>query len=186
MEITDSVEQLKKEYDSMEQYLLQEKQISMLSDLNKNFRKILLLSAGSYFEKELIEILSEYIKNATNNNDLLINFLQKQALHGKYFQLFDWGSQNEPDKFGTNANRFFGLFGENFKSMINKELKSETNISDSIKSFLEVGHLRNILVHSNFAAYVYDQKTTDEIFSLYQNAKRFTEYLRKKFEINTS
>src|SRR5258708_37691033 len=44
------IEQLKIEYDLIVEYLTTTQQPSLLSDLNKNYRKVLLLSAGSYFE----------------------------------------------------------------------------------------------------------------------------------------
>jgi hypothetical protein len=92
-----------------------------------------------------------------------------------------------------NANKFFKLFGDNFKAQIDIQLKAsntetqaekearEKNVS-SMEAFIEIGHLRNILVHSNFADYNYDQKTTDEIFQLFQKAEPFIEYLQQKLE----
>ncbi len=175
------VDQLKIEYESIAKFLVETKQISLLSDLNKSFRKILLLSAGSYFESEITTILSNYVFKATSGDVRLINFLQKLAISGKYFQLFDWGKQDEPDKFGDNANKFWSFFGTDFKVEINAEIKSDATISKSIEAFLQIGHLRNILVHSNFAAYNYDQKTTDEIYTLYTEAEPFIDFLKHKF-----
>jgi len=175
------VDQLKEEYETIAKYLTETNQISLLSDLNKSFRKILLLSAGSYFEYEITTVLSDYVAKATNGDERLINFLQKQAISGKYFQLFDWGKQDEPDKFGDNANKFWSFFGANFKIQISAEIKSDISISKSISAFLQIGHLRNILVHSNFAAYNYEQKTTDEIYELYTEAVPFIDYLKQKF-----
>lgn len=184
------VEQLKHEYQSIAEYLETTKQISLLSDLNKNFRKVLLLSAGSYFEHRITAILSEFVR-AKSNDDRIVNFLEKQAISGKYHQLFDWGKKDKPDEPGKNANAFFKLFGENFKAQIDIQLKASNTetpaekearekITSSMEAFIEVGHLRNILVHSNFADYNYDQKTTDEIFKLFQKAEPFIEYLQQK------
>lgn len=175
------VDQLKEEYETIAKYLTETNQISLLSDLNKSFRKILLLSAGSYFEYEITNVLSNFVARASNGDERIVNFLQKQAISGKYFQLFDWGKQDEPDKFGDNANKFWSFFGPNFKNQISTEIKSDNSIAKSISAFLQIGHLRNILVHSNFAAYNYDQKTTDEIYNLYIDAVPFIDYLKQKF-----
>lgn len=184
------VEQLKNEYESIAGYLKDNEQVSLLSDLNKNFKKVLLLSAGSYFEHKVTSILSEFVR-AKSKDERIINFLEKQAISGKYHQLFSWGSKDKPDEPGKSANTFFKLFGEDFKKSIDAELKisntedaatreEREKITSSIEAFIEVGHLRNILVHSNFADYNYDQKTTDEIFQLFQKAEPFIEYLQKK------
>lgn len=186
------VDQLKHEYQSIAEYLESTQQISLLSDLNKNFRKVLLLSAGSYFEHRITSILSEFVRSKSND-DRIVNFLERQAIKGKYHQLFDWGKTDKPDEPGKNANAFFKLFGENFKAEVDVQLQpnnAETPaekenreiIISSMKAFIEVGHLRNILVHSNFADYNYDQKTTDEIFELFKKAEPFIEYLQQKLD----
>ncbi|MCD9186308.1 MAG: hypothetical protein LUM44_07730 [Pyrinomonadaceae bacterium] len=184
------VEQLKSEYESIAEYLKSNNEISLFSDLNKNFRKVLLLSAGSYFEHTVTSILSEFVR-AKSEDERIVNFLEKQAISGKYHQLFSWGSKDKPEEPGKNANVFFKLFGDDFKAAIDGELKAKNGetaaetakreeINLSIAAFIEIGHLRNILVHSNFADYNYDQKTTDEIFELFKRAEPFIEYLREK------
>lgn len=184
------VEQLKNEYDELVTYLTTE-QPSLLNDLNKNFRKVLLLSAGSYFEKQVTSVLSNFIREKSGGDIRVVNFLEKQAISGKYHQLFEWGKQDQPEGFGKNANKFFSYFGSEFKSQVDIDLKPKQNeteedktrreeINSSIQAFIEIGHLRNILVHSNFAAYNYDQKTTDEIFALFQKAEPFLNYLTEK------
>jgi hypothetical protein len=184
------VEQLKQEYDSLVEYLTTQ-QPSLLNDLNKNFRKVLLLSAGSYFENQITSILSNFVRNKSNNDERIINFLEKQAISQKYHTLFSWGEKDKPENPGKNANTFFKLFGDNFKTTIDGELKQmpndspeqiarRKNLTESIEAFIEIGHLRNILVHSNFAAYNYDQKTTEEIYALFLKAEPFLNYLTEK------
>lgn len=184
------VEQLKTEYDELVAFVTVQ-QPSLVNDLNKNFRKVLLLSAGSYFENQITALLSNFVRAKSNNDERIINFLEKQAISGKYSQLFDWGKQDKPEDFGKNANKFFSYFGIDFRKQIETELKpkqteqpeekaAREKIISSIEAFIEIGHLRNILVHSNFAAYNYDQKTTDEIFALFQKAEPFLVFLNQK------
>lgn len=187
--MTNPVEQLKEEYDELVVYLTTE-QPSLLNNLNKNFRKVLLLSAGSYFETQITLILSNFAR-VKSNDERIVNFLEKQAISQKYHTLFDWGKKDTPESPGKNANSFFKLFGENFKTQIDTDLKPNQadndeqkavrkKINESVEAFIEIGHLRNILVHSNFAAYNYDQKTTEEIYSLFQRAEPFLIYLTEK------
>ena len=184
------VEQIKLEYDELVDYLTSQ-QPSLLNDLNKNFRKVLLLSAGSYFENQITSILSNFVRNKSNNDERIINFLEKQAISQKYHTLFSWGEKDKPESPGKNANTFFKLFGDNFKTQIEAEIKQKPadtpeqiaekiKLNESIEAFIEIGHLRNILVHSNFAAYNYDQKTTEEIYTLFLKAEPFLTYLNTK------
>jgi len=188
--MTDPVQLLKEEYDALVEYLTNE-QPSLVNDLNKNFRKVLLLSAGSYFESQVTSILISFVKMKSNDDLRISSFLERQAISQKYHTLFDWGKKDTPDRPGTSASSFFKLFGDKFKSDIEGELQQKKddsreiieqkeNISKSITAFLEIGHLRNILVHSNFAAYNYDQKTTQEIYDLYLAAKPFLSYITEK------
>jgi len=176
------VEQLKNEYEAIGNYLSEKEEVSLLSDLNKHFRKILILSAGSYFEHRITTILSNFVREKTSGDNRIVNFLEKQAISQKYHTLFSWGKKDKPESPEKNANTFFKLFGEEFKLQVDNEIKTREELDKSIKAFIEIGHLRNILVHSNFAEYVYEQKTTDEIFVLFQTAEFFLHYLTEKFK----
>jgi hypothetical protein len=176
------VEQLKEEYSAIGKYLLDNREVSLHSDLNKHFRKVLILSAGSYFEHQITEILSDFASEKSNKDERVKNFLVNQAIKQKYHTLFSWGEKDNPNSPGKNANTFFKLFGNEFKDEIEKEIKADVELDKSIKAFIEIGHLRNILVHSNFAEYIYEQKTSDEIFTLFQTAEPFLKYLQEKLK----
>jgi len=138
---------------------------------------------ASYFENLIQKILIEYISNQCNNNDKVLNFVKKKAISFQYHTYFSWGEKDEPEKPGKNANTFFSLFGDDFKTDIIREIKSKPDLEKSVKSFLEIGHIRNILVHSNFAAYNNIDKTIDEFHSMYKNSLVFIcffeDYLKK-------
>ena len=51
---------------------------------------------------------------------------------------------------------------------------NDSALSHAVKSFLELGRLRNELTHMNFANYPLD-KTVAEIYALYQEANVFVE-----------
>lgn len=55
-------------------------------------------------------------------------------------------------------------------------IAKESDLVDAIRSFLELGSLRNQLVHRDFANFPLD-KTGQEIFELYKRAVRFVECL---------
>jgi len=176
------VESISKEYEGIVDFLKEQKQPSLQSDVNKHFTKILVLSAASYFEHQIQEILIEFV-SVTSNKDLRVtNFLKKKAIGQQYHTFFNWGEKNNPRKPGKTANSFFALFGEDFKKELSEEIKNNEDLDKSIKAFLEIGHLRNLLVHSNFAAYSLDFKTSDEIFVLYQKAMNFVKFVEEKLK----
>ncbi len=176
------VDSLYTEYVDIVSYLNANSQPSLSSDTDRYFKKIIVLSSASFFEHEIQNILITFVKVSTNDNLKIINLLKKKAIGGNYHTFFAWGEKNNPDKPGKNANVFFSLFGDDFKIEVKETINNNIELSDSIKSFLEIGHLRNILVHSNFAAYNLDNKTTEEIYELHKKSVCFIEFLREKLK----
>lgn len=170
-----------KEFQDIVDYLSKQKQPSLSSDADKYFKKVLLLSSASYFEHEIKNILIDFVDKKINGEEKILNLLKKKAIGDQYYTFFNWGEKNEPNKPGKNANSFFSLFGENFKSEAQNEISNNIELDLSIKAFLEIGHLRNILVHSNFASYNLENKTADEIYELHKKASRFLEFIKSKF-----
>lgn len=165
------------EYLSVVGYLNENSQPSLSTDVNKYFKKIIVLSAASYFEHRIQEILVEFIVKKTNNDIPALNFFKKKAIGMQYHTYFSWGEKGDPDRPGKNANTFFALFGDEFKQQVVERLNQSQDITMAMKAFLEIGHLRNILVHSNFAAYDFDNKTTDEVIVLYKSGILFVAFI---------
>ena len=167
------------EYLSIVGYLNENSQPSLSSDVNKYFKKVIILSAASYFEHRIQEILVEFIVKETNNHIPALNFFKKKAIGMQYHTYFSWGEKDNPDKPGKNANSFFALFGDDFKKQVEERLRQSQDLTVAMKAFLEVGHLRNILVHSNFAAYDFDNKTTDDVVGLYKSGVPFVTFIEE-------
>jgi len=168
------------EYLSIVSFLDSNQQPSLSSDVNRNFKKVIAFSSGSYFEHRIQDILIEFVSRETNNSTLAINFFKKKAIGMQYHTYFSWGEKDDPSKFGKNANTFFSLFGDDFKKQVEAEIKESPDLETAVKSFLEIGHLRNILAHSNFAAYDIENRTANEIFELYQKGLPFITYVERK------
>jgi hypothetical protein len=86
----------------------------------------------------------------------------------QYHSWFEWE--------GNNANKFFSLFGSEFKLAMNKNIKESTTLGSAVRAFLEVGNERNKLVHQDYATFAME-KTLDEIYQLYRDALLFVERL---------
>jgi len=179
MDVVDSVNE---EYLSIVRFLDKNSQPSLSSDTNKYFKKIIVLSSASYFEDQIQNILIEFISKESGGNEKVINFFKKKAIGMQYHTYFDWGEKNNVEKPGKNANVFFALFGVEFKEIMQSKINEDDTLKDSMKCFLEIGHLRNILIHSNFAAYNLDNKTTEEVYKLHKKSLVFIEFIRDKLQ----
>ena len=182
-----AIDRLYNDYVAMKTHLESTKEISLLSNYTNTFRKVLVLSSGSYFEDRITSILMEYIDKCSSGDVRIRNFIYNPAISGRYHTLFAWGKQNDPANPEKKANKFYSLFGPEFADIIKKDLNEpytkfgdrKEDINNAIQAFLELGHLRNIIVHSNFAEYSYDQKTPEEIYELHKKANLFVDYVQK-------
>lgn len=153
------------------EYLKEHQQISLQNEAENNFRKTLLLSVASFFEKEISETVIEFAKSQSNNNELVISIIKQKAVNRQYHTYFDWEA--------SNANIFFSLFGDEFKNRMVNEVKNDEKLDNSIKSFLELGRERNKIVHQNLAEIVID-KTAEEIYNLYKSALYFIQKMKSE------
>lgn len=175
-----AVDNIWQEYVSVRDLFTEQGEVSALVDYTNTMRKVIILSCGSYFEYEMTKMLKEYVLEVSNGNTQIASFLERQAIRQRYHTLFDWGKQDDPSQPGTSANNFLKLFGDDFRNRVDGIIKSQLEIKDALHAFLELGHLRNILVHSNFADYAYAEKTPEDIYALYQKACIFIPFISAK------
>ncbi len=150
------------------------KEISLKSDADRGFTKVLILACASYFEDRIIQIISEYSSVITNSNKLILSFIKNKGLERQYHTLFDWKE--------NNANKFFSYFGDELKSKHKVDLKSSNDLMCYEQDFMFLGRVRNILVHSNFASAAVEE-THEEIYEKFKNAIKFIEYIESIFTI---
>ncbi len=153
-------------------FLLHQGQISYSQTVDAFLSKTLLLSSASYFESRIANEISDFASNVSNSNEALVSLIRNKAIERQYHTYFSW---REGDR---SANPFFAMFGTSLKDSAKKDLK-DTELSLAASAFLELGELRNLLVHENFASFPLD-KTADEIYSLYTGALRFVSYIEGK------
>lgn len=162
------VEKVFEDFTELLNYLDKNSEISLRSDADNNFKKVLILTVASYFEAEILKILTALVHKKTNNDKLITSFMRVKALDRQYHTFFNWKE--------NNANSFFGMFGDDFREKASSDVKSDENLDIGIKSFLEIGRLRNELIHRNFGVYTID-KTAREVMDQYYRALRFLDYL---------
>ena len=165
------IDSLYNEFTDLLKFLDDAKEISLRSTVDTTFKKTLALSAASYFEDELRNLLLRFVDEKSNSNELLINLVRNKAIARQYHTFFDWR--------GKNANSFFSLFGDEFRQSAIEDVKEDDELGESIKAFLDLGNTRNELAHLNFANMELN-KTAEEVYGQFKNAQRFLEYIGKK------
>ena len=90
--------------------------------------------------------------------------MRNKAIARQYHTWFTWDA--------SNANNFFGLFGEDFKTSMKKRCSESEELKSSIEAFLELGNTRNQLVHRDYVSFPLE-KTLDELYTLYRAATVF-------------
>ena len=162
---TDIVGSLMEEHNALVA-LLPSQEISLRVSVDAAFRKTLLLSAASYFEVRMSEAIINVFSEETNHSEALVEFVRVKAVERRYHDWFDWDKRN--------ANKFFSAFGSSFRSFMEKRVTEAGSLQEAIRAFMEIGALRNQLVHKNFALFPLD-KTVPEIFEMYQKALGFVD-----------
>ena len=170
------IDSLYEEQKELIAFLQQQGQPSYSQSVEAFLSKALLLSCASYFESRITNAIFDYAKNVSNSDEALISLVRIKAIDRQYHSYFNWSER-------TNTTKFFSMFGSTIKDSAKKELK-ESDLSDAAAAFLELGDLRNLLVHENFAAYLLE-KTSEEIYKLYRQALRFVGYIEGKLNPTT-
>jgi len=150
-------------------YLDQEKQLTFYINEKNNFSKILVLSIGSYFEYTLCELVIELARKGSCKQ--VCHLVRNKAVTRQYHTYFDWEKEN--------ANKFFSLFGDDFKRTCLTEIGKDKDLEEAIKAFMKLGSERNKLIHMNLAAYVLDN-TLEDYYDLYKKSLKFIDFVRSK------
>ena len=165
------IDKLYRENASILAYLLNAKEISMYSDLDDKLKKVLVMSAASFFETELKSIIETFVSETANDNPALVALVKNKAIERQFHTYFKWDVRN--------ANAFFGIFGEVFCTHCKATVKGDQSLNSAVAAFMELGETRNQLAHLNFCAFPVE-KTSKELYALYRTALQFVEFVRKK------
>lgn len=164
------VDRLYGEYSAIVSMMDQYNAVSFRNTLNENFRKTLLLSAASHFEFRVTSDVVSFCAEVAGGNPMIPSLVRNKAVSRQYHTWFDWKL--------SNANAFFNMFGEDFRSHMVDLVKSDQNMAKSIADFLEIGRERNRLVHQDYGSF-FLEKTAEEIFGLYVSAMVFVDFVPK-------
>ena len=168
-----AVDRLYSEANALIKLLQHSSELSLQVAASDHFRKALLLASASYFEDRVSNLVLEYVRQRAYGSSLIENFVRNKAIARQYHSWFAWDD--------NNANRFFSLFGSEFKALMGARVRASLEMQASIKAFLELGNERNRLVHQNYATFPME-KTLDEVYMLYKHSRAFVEALPDAFK----
>ena len=164
--IQDSIEKLNTEFAEVKKILTEKQEISLASEVENHFRKVLVVAAARHFEQLLTTAIFNFATDVTSEDHPLVNFVQKKGINRQYHTWFDWSV--------LNANKFFGLFGNKFKQYMISKVRDDIKLDTSIRAFLRLGRDRNLLVHEDYVSMPVEE-TSNDIFERYKNGKLFVE-----------
>ncbi len=145
--------------------------LSLQSFANSNLRKVLLLSAASWFETRISEAMQKFATVHSGGHPGIEGLIKRKAVERQYHTYFDWKNKK--------PGPFYALFGDQCGDQLKQWVNDDAGLKEALAAFLELGSLRNELVHENFAAFPFE-KTADEVYALYQCAEKFVAFVEEK------
>ena len=170
---SDRIERQYQDEQELHRYLMESNEISFASYIDDVYKKVLLISAASFFEVMISETVINFAKEAASIDSRIAVLVEKKAISRQYHTLFDWNKKN--------TNVFWSLFGEETKNRVRKMLDDSEELKQSEIDFLDLGKQRNLLVHENFSEYDINI-TVDEIYKKYKSACKFVAFLQEVFK----
>ena len=170
--MTSIVDDFYVKYEELLTHLQDNKDVSLQIWAHENFRRVLVLIMANDLENEVKTTLKEFSKRKSGS-DLVSSFIEK-SMERQYHTYFNWE--------GNNANQFFAFFGDTFKQEAIKDVRSNNELEDGIRAFLEIGNTRNTLMHKRILLVDLGNKTAEEFYKSFKKALVFLEYLKMKLK----
>lgn len=167
------IKALHDEYTELIEFCQTNNQVSFAMYINDIYRKTLILSSTSFFEFIITKAIHDFASKVSQQNTEIVAFIDNKAIKRQYHTFFDWD--------GRNANKFWGLFGDDFKVKARSRIK-EQNLNEAEIAFISLGQTRNQLVHQNFVE-VQINDTFEEIYNKYIKACDFVEMVVQLLDI---
>jgi len=104
---------------------------SMQSFANSNLRKVLLLSAASWFETRISNALQKFSTIHSNGHPGIESLIKRKAIERQYHTYFDWKTKK--------PGPFYALFGDVCGDMLKQLVKADADLKDALAAFLELG-----------------------------------------------
>jgi hypothetical protein len=166
------IDTLFREQTELVDFLRQQGQLSFAQNVEAILSKTLLLSVASYFESRITTSIADYAARISGADEALTSLVRIKAIERQYHTYFSWREG------GRSAVPFFAMLGTSAKDSAKQDMKDK-ELKQAVDAFLELGDLRNLLVHENFGSYPLEM-TSEEIYRQYCAALRFVRYVEEK------
>jgi HEPN superfamily RiboL-PSP-like protein len=160
----DLVDALYSEQQEVMLHLRNKGEISYAAALERSLPKVILLASASNLERQVCDAVLDFFSEMTSAQMSAVNFVKNKAVKRQYHTYFSWDLRN--------ANAFFGLFGEDLKNKVSLLVHEDETLNQAIRDFLEIGSLRNQLVHEDYSEFTVE-KTAQDIFDQHKSALLF-------------
>lgn len=172
------IEALWTDHQALVQHLQSNGEWTLSSRVEEAFAKTLIIAAASYFEIWLTESILGIYRTSTSGFEQLVEFVRTKAIGQGFAQLFTWGKDGRPSH---NANYFYSFFGGEFSLHMKELVRQDKDLDDSVRAFLEIGNLRNHMVHGDYANFTVEKTATD-VYKLYEKATLFLAMFPQELE----
>jgi hypothetical protein len=162
------IDKIYADHKALSRYLDERAEPSFIGMIDDDFRKLLALSVASLFEHTITDAILRFCSIKADGDSALYCLVRMKAVERQYATYFDWN--------GKTANTFFKLFGDILGSSMRNDVKNNAELKAGCDAFLELGYVRNCLVHQNFASFAFE-KTAEEVYGEYKLASKFVEYV---------
>lgn len=153
--------------------LLDSGEYSLAITFEGMMQKYFALSVSSSFEHRIVHAILNYAEKHSDLKKYNYNIIRVKAVSRQYHTFFNWQQKN--------ANSFFTLFGQNCKEKFLQDKKIDQELQQAEADFLELGRLRNELVHEDFITFPFPL-TLQEIKEKYDSAMRFISYVEETLD----
>lgn len=136
---------------------------STLTALNRVYPKHILIAAASSLEEQVkVQILPDLFERY--GNSAIREFIATNVLKRGYHSLFDWNA--------NTASKLFSAFGSEAKDRSKEYSRMNSTFSEGQQAFMQLGRLRNELVHNDYASRSVSV-TPDDVHDMYLKAREF-------------
>jgi len=166
------VDRIYSDYLGLRQYLEGNGELSHVQLVVDAFRRNLVISAASLFEQLLKDAIIDLSRTRTDGDAAIMCLVRVGVVDRGFHLMFSWKDRS--------PNSFFAYFGDPLGSAMRKDCANDPKLRDAGRAFLELGQLRNSMVHTNFAMFAFDD-SPEEAYAKYLEAKLFVDYILDKF-----
>lgn len=145
--------------------------VSLLIDYRQEYTKVFVIFCANSFEKIITSYLPQLLR--IENCPVKNKFFNTMFFDRKYHTLFDWN--------GNNANSFIGLFSTEVKTKLSNLRDTNSEFKECEKAFLNLGRLRNMIVHNGIINYSFQNKI-DDVYHMFEQSLEFISIVFKEID----